>query len=180
MGTVGPEAPAVLVCGILYKDAPCRDQAVQALCEDFGPIARLQPPFAFDFTSYYRKEMGTPLFKQIAVFEEAVPQGFLAEIKRLAIERERSLSRFGARTVNLDPGLLLPARLVLASTKDNAHRIYLSRGIFAEVTLLYRDDAFAPLPWTYADFRLPATLTFLKEVREWYLARTKSPKDAEG
>jgi hypothetical protein len=180
MGTVRPEGPAALICAILYKEDHNPEQAIEALREDFGPVALLQPPFPFDFTTYYEEEMGTPLVKRIAVFEELVPQGFLAEIKRLTNDRERSLSRFGARTVNLDPGLLLPARLVLASTKDNAHRIYLSRGIYGEVTLLYREDAFTPLPWTYADYRLPSTLAFLRQAREWYLVRTKDLKDPEG
>ncbi|MEW5764012.1 MAG: DUF4416 family protein [Acidobacteriota bacterium] len=180
MGSVGPESPAALVCAILYKEDSFRDQALEGLKEDFGPVARVQSPFPFDFTSYYHKEMGAPLFKQIAVFEELAPQGFLAEIKHLTNRREENLSRFGARTVNLDPGLLLPSRLVLASTKDRAHRIYLSGGIYGEVTLLYHEDAFTPLPWTYADYRLPSTLTFLREVREWYLGRTKRLKEAEG
>ena len=42
------------------------------------------------------------------------------------------------RPLNLDPGYLTLGKLVLASTKDFAHRIYLGRGIYAEMTLFYR------------------------------------------
>ena len=84
---------------------------------------------------------------------------------------ESDLSTGGARRVNLDPGYMDAARVVLASTKDHAHRILLGKGIYGEVTLLYRDGAFRPLPWTYPDYREAATLAFLKGVRVWYLKK---------
>jgi hypothetical protein len=171
MGEAKPEPPAALVCAILYKEASARDGALKALEADFGPVALRQEPFPFTHSDYYAAEMGTPLQKQIVLFREPVPQGFLAEIKSLTNRREASLARLGRRRVNLDPGLLLPSRLVLATTKDHAHRIYLSRGIYAEVTLLYRNGAFTPLPWTYPDYRERAVLDFLAECRRWYLSR---------
>jgi hypothetical protein len=70
--------------------------------------------------------------------------------------------------LNLDPGLLGLGKFLLATTKDQAHRIYLGQGIFAEVTLRFQDGAFEPWPWTYADYREPAVRAFLKQAREYY------------
>lgn len=171
MGEARPEPPAALICAVLFKEEAVRDRALKALEEDFGPVALRQEPFPFEHSDYYEAEMGAPLFKQLVLFQEPVPQGFLAEIKLLTNLREQAHARLGRRRINLDPGLLLPSRLVLATTKDHAHRIYLARGIYAEVTLLYRKGAFTPLPWTYPDYREPRVLDFLSECRRWYLSR---------
>ncbi|MGC8764075.1 MAG: DUF4416 family protein [Acidobacteriota bacterium] len=179
MGEAKPEPPAALVCAILYREAAARDAALKALEADFGALALRQEPFPFTHSDYYTREMGSPLLKQIVLFREPVPQGFLAEIKTLTNLREEGLARLGRRRVNLDPGLLLPSRLVLATTKDHAHRIYLARGIYAEVTLLYRNGAFTPLPWTYPDYREPTVLDFLGECRRWYLARQAEERREE-
>ena len=64
----------------------------------------------------------------------------------------------------------------LATTKDQAHRIYLRDGIFAEVTLRFQDKAFEPWPWTYADYRQPGVLAFLQEAREFYHDRLRASR----
>lgn len=180
MGEVKAEPPAALVCAILYKETSARDAALKVLEADFGPMVLRQEPFPFNHSDYYTAEMGAPLFKQIALFRDPVAQGFLAEIKHLTNRREERLARLGRRRVNLDPGLLLPSRLVLATTKDYAHRIYLARGIYAEVTLLYRNGAFTPLPWTYPDYREKTVLDFLGECRRWYLSLRPEVGTEEG
>ena len=75
----------------------------------------------------------------------------------------------GPRHLNLDRGYLTPAKLVLASTKDHAHRIYLRDGIFAEVTLVYRQRKWQPLEWTYPDYRRDDYQAFFTQCREWLL-----------
>jgi len=73
--------------------------------------------------------------------------------------------------VNLDPGYLESGKIVLASTKNASHRIYLRSGIFAEATLLYYDGAFHGSSYTYQDYLWPQTLTFLTPLRSVYLAQ---------
>ena len=73
------------------------------------------------------------------------------------------------RPLNLDPGYITPAKLVLASTKDHAHRIYLRDGIYAEVTLSFRGRKWQPLEWTYPDYRRDDYQRFFTECREWLL-----------
>jgi len=70
--------------------------------------------------------------------------------------------------MNLDPGYLTMAKIVLASTKDFSHRIYLERGIYGEVTLYYKENTFNALPWTYPDYQSAAAKDFLSKVREKY------------
>ncbi|MBI1902112.1 MAG: DUF4416 family protein, partial [Planctomycetia bacterium] len=132
----------------------------------------------FDDTDYYAREMGTNLRKVFLAFERLIDPGELAPIKLLtnAWEREYAdssgaggpASSAEPRPLNLDPGYLGLGKLVLASTKDHAHRIYLGQGIFAEVTLHYvRGLGWQPLPWTFPDYRRPPALDFFTRCREY-------------
>jgi hypothetical protein len=74
------------------------------------------------------------------------------------------------RPLNLDPGYLGLGKLVLASTKDHAHRLYLSRGIYAEVTLNYQDRGWRHHDWTFPDYRRADYQQFFSQCRD-YLRR---------
>jgi hypothetical protein len=73
-----------------------------------------------------------------------------------------------ARLLNLDPGYLTEAKLVLASTKDHAHRIYLSQGIYAEVTLSYRRGHWRHHDWTYPDYQRSDYQAFFDRCRDYF------------
>ena len=73
-----------------------------------------------------------------------------------------------ARPLNLDPGYLTEAKLVLASTKDHAHRIYLSQGIYAEVTLSYRRGRWRHHDWTYPDYQRGDYQAFFDQCRDYF------------
>jgi hypothetical protein len=122
--------------------------------------------------------MGTGLRKNFLVFRELVAADRLAEIKLRTIGLEQELARSGLypepRPLNLDPGFLLLGKFVLATTKDQAHRIYLGDGIYAEVTLRFHAGRFEAWPWTYADYQLPEVREFLGQAREWYRQRLRS------
>ncbi len=180
MGSVKPETPCALLCAVCYLEPSELEDALGALQEDFGPVAMGQAPYRFDHTHYYDREMGSPLYKRIVVFEQFVPPGFLPDIKLLTNDRERLFSNHGRRRINLDPGYIAPARVVLASTKDFAHRIYLGKGIYGEVTLIVRDGKFDSLPWTYPDFREDQTRTFLEQARGWYMRKLADSSKKRG
>jgi hypothetical protein len=116
--------------------------------------------------------MGTDLRKVLWAFRDLIDPARLPEIKLAANALEESLAARGlypeARPVNLDPGYLVLGKFVLATTKDQAHRLYLRDGIFAEVTLHYQAGAFRPWPWTYADYRLDEVIAFLGSARDYY------------
>jgi hypothetical protein len=95
----------------------------------------------------------------------------LADIKLRtnAIEERYRDGRWGVeRPINLDPGYLELGKLVLASTKNHFHRIFLRDGIYAEVTLYYRDKAFQPFEWTFPDYRSAGYQQFFLDARRVY------------
>jgi hypothetical protein len=164
MGEIRSFHPEKLVLAILVGAA--EPEAVLAvLGRHFGPADHTSRLIPFDFTRYYEKEMGSPLQRLFVSFERLVDPGTLADIKLATNGMEDLFRRDGRRTVNLDPGLLSLSRFVLATTKENAHRIALHSGIYAEVTLLFTGGSFQPLPWTYPDYRSEAYLSVLSTIR---------------
>jgi hypothetical protein len=114
--------------------------------------------------------MGTGLRKRFLAFEELVSPDCLPVVKRATIALENEIASGGlypeARPLNLDPGLIQLGKFLLASTKDQAHRVYLADDIFAEVTLRFQAGAFEVWPWTYADYREDTVRTFLAQARQ--------------
>jgi hypothetical protein len=149
--------------------------------QEFGPVERTSPSFVFDQTAYYAATMGPDLRKQFFVFADLVAADRLAALKLRTNALEQELAGSGqyaeVRPLNLDPGILTLGKFLLATTKDQAHRVYLRDGIFAEVTLRFHAGAFEPWPWTYADYRQPALLDFLRQARDDYrrLLRGRTP-----
>lgn len=134
-----------------------------------GPIALAGEPFHFDHTQYYEAEMGAPLEKAFYAFQELIDPAQLAKFKLLSNEIEEEFSTQSKRKVNLDPGYIEAAKLVLATTKNYGHRIYLMTGIYGDVQLYWRNGQFQFNPWTYPDYQDERTLRFLTEVRDIYL-----------
>ncbi len=160
--------PVKLICGALYSrtiDLNRLDSRLQSL---FGSIDLRSRPFDFTFTDYYKDQMGNNLVKQFYSFEKLIQPDGLADIKNATISIETDFSINGKRTVNLDPGYLEESKLVLASTKNFSHRIYLRDNIWAEVTLRYVKGEFVTHPWTYTDYTQPLAIEFLNAVREIY------------
>lgn len=167
-----PHVPVLLVVAAFSRHAEVLTEARTRLEALFGPVERESPPFVFDQTAYYEASMGANLRKQFFAFRALVAPEQLSAIKRQtnALEDELAAAKRypEARPLNLDPGLLELGKFLLATTKDQAHRIYLRDGIFAEVTLRYHAGAFEPWPWTYADYRLPCVHEFLQQARDYY------------
>lgn len=137
---------------------------------EFGPLALKSDAFAFTETDYYRESMGEDLKKQFLTFDQLIDPAELARIKCATNEWEEQYAARGnhpePRPLNLDPGYITMAKLVLASTKDHAHRLYLAEGIYAEFTLQYRGGAWQPCEWTYPDYRREDFQRFFTECRE--------------
>jgi hypothetical protein len=126
-------------------------------------------PFPFTQTAYYEREMGAGLQRVYVSFDTLIGSAELIVMKHMTncLEAEWA-TVLGRRRVNLDPGYLDLAKVVLASTKDHAHRLYLGAGIYAEITLRYSRKQFQAWDWTYPDYRLPSTRAFFEHVREQY------------
>jgi hypothetical protein len=173
MSQITEPTPAKLFVSLMFggtnepQDTPAVSEALAALKHEFGPVDVLSPVLAFNFTAYYREEMGEPLWRRVLSFERLVSRGQLADIKLFAAELEkRFVDGLGHRRANIDPGLLSPENLVLATGKNMTHRVYLQRGVFADLALLYRNRSFQPLPWTYPDYIAPEMTTQLTLMRD--------------
>jgi hypothetical protein len=148
--------------------APTLDTDIFAeLQSNLGQIVLKSKSIPFCHTTYYDQEMGDGLIRQWCAFGKLVLPDSLVEFKHMtnALEK-RYLNRQGGRKVNIDPGMVSLGNLVLASTKNYSHRVYLGRGIYAEVTLIFKQKRFMPLDWTYPDYREETALEFFAAARE--------------
>ena len=145
--------PVKLVCGLLYSDEERLQRARELLEIRFGPIDYKSRVFPFDITNYYEDEMGAPIFRLFYSFRDLIHPKELARIKIECNEIEDELAVEGKRKVNLDPGYMDYDKLVLASAKYNAHKIYLDFGIWADLTLTYRRGRFIPSEYAFPDFK---------------------------
>jgi Domain of unknown function (DUF4416) len=172
MGETRQREPVMLVVAAFSRHAELLELGRRHLEDRYGPVALASEPYEFNQTGYYAPTMGMELRKQFFAFRDFVMPDQLASIKLAANELERTIIAGQqwpeARPLNLDPGILTLGKFLLATTKDQSHRIYLRDGIFAEVTLRFQAGKYVPWPWTYADYRLPAVLEFLGQAREYY------------
>ena len=136
---------------------------------EFGQIDIITEPFPFDFTDYYVPEMGEGIERFFISFRNLVSPDTLASIKEKTNEIEKAWADDGKRRINLDPGLLSESSIILATTKNRAHRIAIGRGLYAEVTLIYQSHGFTSFPWTYADYRSAEVQAMLLDMRRDYL-----------
>ena len=158
--------PAKLLIRFLFTDFGVQLHVLEALASDFGPMDFLSAPGDFPYTSYYDFEMGSGIRRQTAAFLDLVPQQSLPDIKLRTNEIEARFLQNEKRRVNIDPGILSLERLVLATGKNFIHRVYLREGIYADLTLIYREGAYRSLPWTYPDYREPEFLHDLEALRK--------------
>ncbi len=168
MSTPHVPEPAGLILGVLTATPPLIIKVIALLEPEYGPIEECVGPLDFTFTSYYDAELGPNIKRWLISFENLINRERLAAVKLYTNDVEKQLSPTTQRTVNLDPGLLTLGNFVLATGKNNAHRIYLSRGIFADLTLIFRAKTFNPLPWTYPDYADPDMIQLLNRLRENY------------
>jgi len=157
---------------MLSSNASLFDACAQILRGEYGPLDFESEIFPWDNTEYYRDELGDHIERKFIFFERLIDPGELPRIKILTNNVESNFAtRKGSvlrRRINLDPGYITQAKVVLATTKDFSHRIYLAHGIYAEVTLRYSnaDRRFIPYDYTYPDYRTDTYATLFNKARE--------------
>ena len=157
-----------LIIGVLSTLESQHDRLIAVLEDNFGPVDMHSPVLDFSFTDYYDSEMGGRPVRYLLLFRNLIDPSALADIKTLTNELEKQFSLEGNRRINLDPGTLSLANLVLATCKDRSHRIALKDGIYGETTLIYQDHDFQRLPWTYADYSSGEVRSILRSFRARY------------
>jgi hypothetical protein len=161
--------PAKLIIGILAADHQCLHPAAEAIEAKFGGMDFVSDVWPFEQTDYYRDETGEHILRQFVSIEELIDPGELAKIKHQTNRIERRLAARLAlplpRPVNLDPGIIEPSKLILATTKNYSHRIYIGKMMYAEVTLIFDKGRWRPFDYTYPDYRQQCYFDFFGKVR---------------
>jgi hypothetical protein len=178
MGHVKKFPPCLQLIAAFSRYEHALEWTWSELKKAFGPIALLSEQYAFRESDYYRRSMGTELLKQFAVLENWYDPGDLAghklEANQLETDYAAQFPTDELRPLNIDPGYLTLTKLVLASTKNREHRLYLREGIYAEVTLAFRNQEWQPMPWTYPDYQRDDFRVFFLEARKYLLRRTQT------
>ena len=170
--------PVKLIVGILAANNQCLNSAADIVTGKLGSADFMSDIWPFDKTDYYKEQMGPRILRQFLSIEKPIDPGRLAKIKILTNKIEQKLARSLSlplpRPVNLDPGLIEPSKLVLATTKNYSHRIYIGKKMYAEVTLIYDKGGWQPLNHTYPDYRQQCYFDFFDKVRNRLLEQLKS------
>jgi len=170
-----PKQPdnAKFLISLFMKEKRIFEAVVMRLESIFGEIDIISRCFNFDFTKYYEREMGAPLFSRIVVVKKLIEQASLSDIKLKTNAIEKEFSYNENRTVNIDPGYILRERFVLATGKNFSHRIYIGNNIYADLELIFHKGFFEVLPWTYPDYASENMILFLTKVRAKYISDLK-------
>lgn len=175
MATPQPHPPALLILAAFSRYPAALDWAKQTAEDAWGPVVLESDQFNHRETTYYDASMGPDLQKTFFAFESLIDPAELVLCKETSNQWELDYQSLRThpeqRPLNLDPGYLTEAKLVLATTKDRDHRIYLDRGIFAEVTLHFQRGGWQPRPWTYPDYQRPDYHAFFTRCRDYLRQR---------
>ena len=170
MGRIKKHPPVKLLVGVTYAPGVKLENVLERLEQKFSSIEKRSHSYIFSsFTTYYDKEMGGNLSKLFLIFARLIEPVTLPDIKIETNKLEEEYSVASGRQVNLDPGYISEAKLVLATTKNYAHRIYLDKGIFGDIHLTYTNQSFQKQSWTYPDYQQEEIINFFNEIRHKYL-----------
>jgi hypothetical protein len=183
MGQANPTSPVLLMLAAFSRHEDALRWAREKTEAAWGPVVLASPAFEFTETDYYENTMGGGLKKQFLAFQRLIDPAQLIDLKLETNHWESEYAALGRhaepRPLNLDPGYITLAKLVLASTKDHSHRLYLGRGIYAEITLSFRSGAWQPSEWTYPDYRRMDFQNFFIQCREHLKAtEVRQPSDS--
>ena len=167
-------------CAITFSDIVLYEKTNKYLEDRFGEIEIISVMYDFNFTQYYREEMGGDLKKQLLSFKKLYPPDDLPSFKQVTNDIEDRFTVDEKRKINLDPGYLSAGKVVLATTKNFDHRIYLGKGIYGDVQLRYRGNKFHTNSWTYPDYRDMKVIEFLARLRKVYMKEFEKLNKAKG
>ncbi len=159
-----------LVVSVIHSSLDALADGLKALEKRFGRVQFETEGADCQDAEMYREEMGSGLQRRFFSFDRAVWRDTLPELKATCHKIEaqfadRVRDDFFFRTINIDPGILSPTNLTMASHRELGHRVYLHDGVFAELALVYSRGHFVRLPWTSPDYITPETIEFLTNVR---------------
>jgi len=163
------EKKVKMICSIFAHKEELIQDVIGHMEPLFGPTDWISKKLIFNRTRYYEKEMGWPLYRRFITFSKLISPDSIVDIKLKTnkIENEHRINK--KRRINIDPGYISLERLVLATGKNYTHRIYLKKGIYADLTLIFYAGTFNPLVWTYPDYKDETTIGYFNMIRNSYL-----------
>ena len=170
-----PESPLPVkyLVAVLFRTAEQLDSARKELVAHWGNIDFEGRDHLFDVTDYYAPELGTPLYRRLLAFEQLYPPTLIVDMKLECNTIEDVLASDGKRTVNLDAGYLDHNKYLLASAKEAGQKVYLDKGIYADLSGRYKAGKYQPFEWSFPDFRDGRYDEELLSIRRFYLRQLK-------
>ncbi|OPY84702.1 MAG: hypothetical protein A4E72_02111 [Syntrophus sp. PtaU1.Bin208] len=169
--------PVKLIMSLFAVDRDVLRNILTCLIEAYGGPDFISGLLPFEYTSYYAAEMGPSLLRRFVSFERLIRPESLPDCKNLTNGLEGQFAVAGQRTVNIDPGYIAKAHLILATGKGYTHRPYLRDGIYADLTLMYSHKTFSTLPWTYPDYAEKTSIEMFNKIRARYVDQLRSRND---
>lgn len=179
MSRLAEPKPVKLITGVIYRPDAEIGRCLEALSRELGEAGHTSGPRPFDSTPYYRSEMGDGLSRIFVAYKKLIARDKLRDIKIFTNELEKVFSYQNKRTVNIDPGYIAEEHLILATGKGYAHRPYLGSGVYADLTLMYVNDDWRPLEWTYPDYRGEEVLELFRKLRREYSKQLKKEEQKQ-
>ncbi|MFQ5455500.1 MAG: DUF4416 family protein [Nitrospirota bacterium] len=170
MGRIILPKKVKLFVGMLTAKENIFEIAIEHLIKIYGITDYESRLYEWQHTDYYEKEMGEDLLRKFVFFKYHISPESISDVKKKTNEIEKLFGKQEgnqfSRRINLDPGYITDAKVVLATTKDYSHRVYLRNGIYAEVELQFSEKSYMPMPYTYSDFRSEEYISLFNKVRE--------------
>ena len=158
-----------LISSLFSPEEELVDKVIGQMEGRFGPVEWVSEKLFFNRTRYYAREMGWPLYRRFISFSKLIPPDSIVDIKLTTNRIEDEHLTDKRRRINIDPGYIALERLVLATGKNYTHRIYLRKGLYADLTLIFQAGTFRPLPWTYPDYADEKLIGRFNMLRSRYL-----------
>jgi len=147
------------------------------MSEKYGETDYISAVLPFEYTDYYTKESGNSLIRRFISFEKLVSPDTLPDIKLFTNSMEEQCMIDGKRRVNIDPGYISKAHLILATGKAYTHRPYIRDGIYADLTLIFVNHTFKSLEWTYPDYSDKNMIMMFNNIRKRYIIQIQGLKN---
>jgi len=173
MAEVKNVLPVKYFAAVLYKEKTCLEQALRSLEEKWGSVDISGEDRLFDVTAYYEPEMGAPLLRRLMSFHSLLCPSLMSDIKLACNQIEQSLSVNQKRTVNIDAGYLDHNKILLASAKEAGQKIYIGKGIYADLAGRWKAGRYQPFEWSFPDFKDGRYDKELLKMRTEYLRQIK-------
>jgi hypothetical protein len=174
MGNIITPPPVKLIAALMVNDRIVVQNIMEILQQQWGPVDLDSDWFDFDHSDYYENEFGQNLKKKYISFENLLTIDSVPDYKIWSNSVEDQYASNANRSVNIDPGYIADAKLILATTKNLAHRIYIGKNMYADQQLIFRNHTFWPMPWTFADMKQDASIQFFNRVRKKYQEQLKA------